>query len=52
MLQEQKTLTVTFHPLVDESVQQGPAVIAEGGAAIGVDLELVLAPRVLQGEVV
>ena len=40
-------LTVTFHPLVDEAVQQRAAVVAEGGAAVRVDLELVLASGVL-----
>lgn len=41
-------LTVTFHPLVDEAVQQRSAVVAEGGTAVGVDLELVLASGILQ----
>lgn len=41
-------LTVTFHALVDEPVQQGPAVVAERGAGVRVDLELVFAPGVLR----
>lgn len=41
-------LTVTFHALVDEAVQQGSTVVAEGGAAVRVDLKLVLAPGVLR----
>lgn len=40
-------LTVTFHPLVDEPVQQRTTVVTEGGAAVCVDLELVLASGVL-----
>lgn len=44
------SLTVTFHPLVQEPVEQRPAMVTEGGAAIGVDLELVLAPGILQGK--
>lgn len=35
---------------MDKSIQQGPAVVAEGGASIRVDLKLVLAPGVLRGE--
>lgn len=35
---------------MDESVQQRPAVVAEGGAPIGVGPEFVLAPGVLGGE--
>lgn len=41
-------LTVTLHPLVDETVQERATVVAEGGAAIGVDLKLVLGSGVLQ----
>ena len=41
-------LTVTFHALVDEAVEQRATVVAEGGAPVGVDLKLVLGPRVLQ----
>lgn len=41
-------LTVTFHALVDESVQQRPAVVAERGAGVSVDLKLMLAPGVLR----
>lgn len=47
---KENLLTVTFHPLVDKSIQQGPTVIAEGGASVSVDFELVLAPGVLGGE--
>ena len=43
-----RKLTVTFHPLVDQSVEQGPTVITEGRASIRVDFELVLASRVLK----
>lgn len=46
--QTAEVLTVTFHPLVDESVQQGPTVVAEGGTGVGVDLKLVFAPGVLE----
>lgn len=42
-------LTVALHSLVDESVQQGAAVVAEGRAGVRVDFELVLAPWVLEG---
>lgn len=41
-------LTVTLHPLVDETIQERATVVAEGGAAIGVDLKLVLGSGVLQ----
>lgn len=40
-------LTVTFHPLVDEAVQQRTTVVAEGRAAVRVNLELVFASGVL-----
>ena len=40
-------LTITFHPLVDEPVQQGPTVVTEGRAAVRVNLELMLASGVL-----
>lgn len=43
----QLPLTVTLHALVDEAVQQGATVVAEGGAPVGVDLELVLCSGVL-----
>lgn len=43
-----QVLTVTFHPLVDESVQQGPTVVTKRGAGVGVDLKLVLAPGILR----
>ena len=41
-------LTVTFHALVDEAVEQRAAVVAERGAAVRVDLKLVLASGVLE----
>lgn len=41
-------LTLTLHPLVDETIQERATVVAEGGAAIGVDLKLVLGSGVLQ----
>lgn len=41
-------LTVTFHALVDESIQQRSAVVTKGGAGVGVDLKLVFAPGVLR----
>lgn len=40
-------LTVAFHPLVDEAVQQGAAVVTESGTPVCVNLELVLASWVL-----
>lgn len=40
-------LTVTFHPLVDETIQQRATVVTEGGTAVCVDLKLVFAPGVL-----
>ena len=40
--------TVTSHALVQQAVQQGAAVIAEGGAGVGVDLKLVFGPGVLR----
>lgn len=43
-------LTVTFHPLVNEPVQQRPAVVTEGGAGIRVDFKLVFAPGILGGK--
>lgn len=44
---KENLLTVTFHPLMDKSVQQWPAVITEGGASVSVDFKFVLAPGVL-----
>ncbi len=44
---ERFSLTVAFHPLVDEAVQQRSTVVAEGGTAVAVDLELVLASGIL-----
>lgn len=41
-------LTVTLHPLVDETIQERATVVAESGAAIGVALKLVLGSGVLQ----
>lgn len=46
---KENLLTVTFHPLMDKSIQQGPTVITEGGASISVDFKLVLASWVLGG---
>lgn len=46
---KENLLTVTFHPLMDKSIQQGATMITEGGASIGVDFELVLASGVLVG---
>lgn len=43
-----QVLTVTLHPLVDESIQQRSTVVTKGGAGIGVDLKLVFAPGVLR----
>lgn len=40
-------LTVTLHALVDEAVEQRATVVTEGGAPIGVDLELVLCSGIL-----
>ena len=40
--------TVTSHALVQQPVEQGATVVTEGGAGIGVDLKLVLGPRVLR----
>lgn len=42
-----RVLTVTLHPLVDESIQQRATVVTEGGTTVRVDLELVLASRIL-----
>lgn len=42
-----RVLTVTFHPLVDETIQQRTTVVTEGGTAVCVDLKLVFAPGVL-----
>lgn len=39
--------TVTSHALVQEAVEQRATVVAEGRTGVGVDLELVLRPRVL-----
>lgn len=53
MLQAQlrvTSLTVTFHALVDEPVEQGAAVVTEGGAGVGVDFKFVLAPGILGGK--
>lgn len=40
-------LTGAFHALVHQPVQEGAAVVAEGGAAVAVQAELVLVPGVL-----
>ena len=34
-------LTWALQALVEQPVQEGPAVVAEGGGGVGVDLELV-----------
>lgn len=44
------SLTVTFHPLVNEPVQQRPAVVTEGGAGVRVDFKFVFAPGILGGK--
>ncbi|KAK2097717.1 hypothetical protein P7K49_023168 [Saguinus oedipus] len=46
--QREKVLTVTFHPLVDESIQQRPTMVTKRGAGVRVDLKLVFAPGVLE----
>ncbi len=43
--------TIAFEALVDDPVEEGAAVVAESGAAVGVHLELVLRPAVLRGGV-
>lgn len=43
-------LTVTFHPLVDEAIQQRATVVAEGGAGVCVDFKLVFASGILGGK--
>lgn len=45
-----ESLTVTFHPLVDEPIQQRAAVVAEGGAGVCVDFKFVFAPGILGGK--
>lgn len=44
------SLTVTFHPLVNEPIQQRPAVVTEGGAGVRVDFKFVFAPGILGGK--
>ena len=41
-------LTVTFHALVNEAIQQRATMVAEGGAPIGVDLEFMLRSGILE----
>lgn len=41
-------LTGTFHALMHQPVKEGAAVVAEGGAAVAVQTELVLVPRILR----
>ncbi len=41
-------LTLTLEPLVDEPVQEGAAMVAEGGAGVRVHTEPVLRAVVLQ----
>lgn len=43
------TLTGTFHALVHQPVEERATVVAEGGAAVAVQTELVLVARVLGG---
>lgn len=40
--------TVTFHALVYQPVEEGAAVVAEGGAGVRVDFKLVFTTRILQ----
>lgn len=44
------SLTVTLHPLVNEPIQQRPAVVTEGGAGVRVDFKFVFAPGILGGK--
>jgi len=41
-------VTFALHALVDDSIQQRPTVVAKRWTAVGVDLEAVFGPRVLQ----
>ncbi len=43
-----RQFTVALESLVDDAVEERAAVVAEGGAAVGVDLELVPRPAVLR----
>lgn len=40
--------TLAFHALVDDTIEKTTAVVTEGGAVVGMLLELVLRPRVLR----
>lgn len=40
--------TLALHALVDDTIEKTTAVVTEGGAVVGVLLELVLRPRVLR----
>lgn len=40
--------TLAFHALVDDTIEKTTAVVTEGGAVVGVLLEMVLRPRVLR----
>lgn len=40
--------TLTSHALMDDTIEQASAVVAEGGAVVRLYLELVLRPRVLR----
>ena len=42
-----RRLTRTLHALVHQPVEQGTTVVAEGGAAVAVQTELVLVPGIL-----
>ncbi len=43
-----RQFTVALESLVDDAVEERATVVAEGGAAVGVDLELVPRPAVLR----
>lgn len=40
--------TLALHALVDDTIEKTTAVVTEGGAVVGVLLEMVLRPRVLR----
>lgn len=41
-------LTIAFHALVDQAIEQRAAVIAERWAGVGVSLEAMLVPGILK----
>jgi hypothetical protein len=45
-----ETLTGTFHALMHQSIEEGATVVAERGAAVAVQPELVLVPGILRTE--